>query len=131
MQSWPRPLADALSEPARTSALTPSSPFGDNKHMKAKVIALWICALYFAVLFYKNINFGTLGVIRPGDTTNGMIEVNKASALIRSFADQQQSLTGLVGLGAVLLSCLAVWFTSGLVKRGNKANQHGRVKSVS
>jgi len=92
--------------------------------MKAKVIALWICALYFAVLFYKNITWGTLGLIRPSDTTNGMIEVSRASGLIQGFADQHQRLDGFVGLGAVLLFCVAVWFTAGLVKSGNRANEH-------
>ena len=92
--------------------------FGDKKHMKAKVIALWICALYFAVLFYNNLDWGTLGLIRPGDTTNGMIEVSRASGLIQGFADQKQRLEGFVGLGAVLLFCVALWFTAGVVKKG-------------
>jgi hypothetical protein len=95
--------------------------------MKTKVIALWICALYFAVLFYNNLGyaiFGTLGVIRPGDTTNGMIEVSRASGLIQGFADRQQSLTWLVGLGAASLFCVAVWFTAGLLKRGGRTNEH-------
>jgi hypothetical protein len=95
--------------------------------MKTKVIVLWICALYFAVLFYNNMGytiFGTLGVIRPEDTTNGMIEVSRASGLIQSFATRQQRLTWFVGLGAVLQFCVALWFTAGLVKRGDRANKH-------
>ena len=98
--------------------------FGDKKHMKAKVIALWICALYFGVLFYCNMGyaiFGTLGIIRPGDTQNGMIEVHQATTLIQSFAVPLSRLTGFVGLGAVLLFCVALWFTAGLVKR--RANE--------
>ncbi len=94
--------------------------------MKTKVIALWICVLYFAVLFYSNMGyavFGTLGVIRPGDTTNGMIEVSRASGLIQSFATRQQRLTWFVGLGAALLLCVALWFTAGLVKRRGRANE--------
>jgi len=97
------------------------------KRMKAKVIALWICALYFAVLFYSNMGgaiFGTFGLIRPSDTTNGMIEVSTASGMIQGFADRQQRLTGFVGLGAVLLFCVALWFTVGLVKRGGRADEH-------
>jgi len=91
--------------------------------MRAKVIALWICAMYSAVLVYNNVGFGSLGVIRPGDTTNGMIEVSRASGLIQTFADQQQRSAGFVGLGAVLLFCVALWFTVGLVKRGNGTNE--------
>ena len=94
--------------------------------MKTKLVALWICALYFAVLFYNNIGYaisGTLGVIRPGDTTNGMIEVSTASGLIQSFATRQQRLTWFVGLGAILLFCIALWFTVGLVKRRDRANE--------
>lgn len=89
--------------------------------MKAKVIVLWFCALYFAALFWFNMGyaaFGTFGVIRPGDTTNGMIKVSEASGLIQSFAERQQRLTEFVGLGAGLLVCVAVWFTTGLLKRG-------------
>ncbi|MFN0067138.1 MAG: hypothetical protein ACKVYV_05825 [Limisphaerales bacterium] len=94
--------------------------------MKTKVIALWVCALYFAVLFYNNMGyaiFGTLGLIRPGDTQNGMIEVHKATSLIQSFAGPLSRLTGFVGLGAVLLFSVALWFTVGLVKRGDRADE--------
>ncbi len=88
--------------------------------MKTKLVALWICALYFGILFYNNMGdamFGTLGLIRPGDTPNGMTEISRANDLIRSFASRQQRLTGFVGLGAVLLFCVAVWFTAGLFKK--------------
>ena len=94
--------------------------------MKAKVIVLWICALYFAGLFYTNMGyavFGTLGIIRPGDTQNGMIEVQQATSLIQSFAAPLSRLTGFVGLGAVVLFCVALWFTAGLVKRGDGADE--------
>lgn len=91
--------------------------------MKMKVIALWICALYFAVLFYNNMGyaiFGTLGIIRPGDTQNGMIEVHKATSLIQGFAARQQRLTWFVGLGVALLFCVALWFTVGLIKKKDR-----------
>jgi len=104
-----------------------SGAAGDKKRMKTKVIALWICAVYFAVLFYNNMGyaiFGTLGVIRPGDTTNDMIEVSRASGLIQAFAARQQHLTWFLGLGAALLFCVALWFTVGLVRKEDRTNEH-------
>ena len=101
--------------------------FGKKERMKKKIIAVWICALYFAVLFYLNLGhavFGTLGVIRPGDTTDGMIEVTRANTIIQSVTAPLQQLTWLVGLGVVLLLCIALWLSTGQGKRGHKADEH-------
>jgi hypothetical protein len=94
--------------------------------MKSKIIAVWICTIYFAVVFYNNLGFvifGTLGVVRPSDTTNGMIEVTRANELIQSFAAPLQRLTLLVGLGVLLLFCVASWFTAKPVIIGHRKNE--------
>jgi len=101
--------------------------------MKKKMIAIWACALYFTILFLANAGqgiWGTLGLIRPADTHDGMIEADRASALLQSFAVPLQRLTWLVGLGAVLLLWVAVWFSiSGIEQeRGQSKKEQERAR---
>lgn len=94
--------------------------------MKTKIIVVWICALYFSILFYSylgHVIFGTLGVLRPGDTSNGMIEVAKVNDLIQSLASPLQRLTWFVGFGAIMLLSIAFWLTAGAVRERNSARE--------
>jgi hypothetical protein len=96
--------------------------------MKRKLLALQICAAYFIVLFLSNLGpvmWGTLGVIRPGDVTDGKIDVEHASTIISSFARSYQLLTLLVGIGAMFLIFVTAWLLKASSCAKSRENHEG------
>ncbi len=79
--------------------------------MNMKTILIWFCALYFAFLFMSNIvyvTWGTLGIIRPSDMTDGMIDAEHARVLVHLYARPLQRLVWLLGLGTLFLLGAAI-----------------------
>jgi hypothetical protein len=78
-------------------------------------IWVWVCVLYFGAVawgFGGLAVWGSLGVIRPGDVEDGMMEASHAMGLINTFAGNLQRLVLFVCIGWLMLAAGAIWLTT-------------------
>jgi len=79
---------------------------------KPRLIALWVCFGYFCAVWLLHLGgwiWGTLGLIRPGDTVDGMVHREQAEAIISLIHGRFNSLFGWLTLGVVLFAAVLVW----------------------